>query len=153
MLPEPEHAPTGGPELPGVAPIAGAVGRELATPEGGVTRGAGAMPRAAMPEATIDEDGPTPEREDEVRAHLPGGGDPAAHQESVPPPTRQTFGAEDAGQGQLGGRIAPGPHLGHQGAALGDGESIGHAIVSAGRTTGASPWTRPKERAGIAAGP
>ena len=106
-----------------------------------------------MPEAPIDEDGPTPAREDEVRAHLPGGGDPAAHQESVPPPTRQAFGAKDAGQGQLGSRIAPGPHLGHQGAALGDGEAIGHALDSAGRTTGASPWTRPKERAGIAAGP
>ena len=59
MLPEADDLPPGAAQAPHVAPIARPVPPELGLPEGGVALRPRAMPRTAVPEATIDEDGDT----------------------------------------------------------------------------------------------
>jgi len=93
MLPEPHQAPTRGAELPGIAPIAGLVRRELPSPEGRAANGTGPVSRAAMPEAPIHEHRPTLTGEDEVRSHLLGRATPT-RQPTLPPPTGEPFGPE-----------------------------------------------------------
>ena len=88
-----------------------------------------AVPRTAMPEATIDEDHESTDREHEVRADLEtfaAGG--ATADDLLPTPARPTLRPQQLRQGLLGREITSAPDLGHQGAALGAGVDVRHVL-------------------------
>ena len=70
-----------------------------------------------MPEAAVNKDGESGAAEDKVRA---------AWKRLVPPPACNAGGAQDPGELQLGGLVAPGANCCHDSAAFCLRENVGH---------------------------
>ena len=66
VLPDAEDGPAAGAEGACDEAVAGAVGGDFLSPEGGVGLGPGGMERAAVPEAAVDENGEPACAKDEV---------------------------------------------------------------------------------------
>ena len=109
MLPDAEDTPAEGAEGAGDEAVAGAVGGDLLPPEGGVRLRRRGVQRAAVPEATVDEDGEAVCPEDKVGFHAEG----LQLQPFAFPPERgssapagEAVGAEERDEAQLGGGVA-----------------------------------------------
>ena len=72
VLPDAEDGPVAGSEGASDEAVAGAVGGDLLSPEGGVGFGLGGVERAALPETAVDEDGEFARAEDEVGSDAEG---------------------------------------------------------------------------------
>ena len=117
MLPDPNNSPTSLPEALIRFTVPLDVPGDLAFPILAVVFWHSEMPRAAVPEATIDENGETFAAKDKIwfaRHRLP------------PPPSGDAMGAENGSEPQFCGAVSGGADCGHDLRSLFFGEHVGH---------------------------
>ena len=136
VAPDAEDGPAASAEGAGDEAVAGAVGGDLISPEGGVGLGPGGVERAAVPEAAVDENGEPARAEDEVGFYaeflqLQTFNFPLERSSS--PPAGDAVGAKDRDEPQLGGRVAARADGRHDGGAFSLGENVGHGTERATR--------------------
>lgn len=115
VLPNPEDTPASRIQCAVDSPVAGLVSRNLLAPERGVGLRLGRVPRAAVPETTVDEDGGAEQREDEVRA---------ARQLGASAPAGDAVRPENLDQPQLGALVARVADAGHDFGAFDRSEDV-----------------------------
>lgn len=115
VLPDTDHRPAASAQRTINAAVAGLVGGDLVPPERGVGLRLGRVPRAAVPETTVDEDGGAEQREDEVRA---------ARQLGASAPAGDAVRPENLDQPQLGALVARVADAGHDFGAFDRSEDV-----------------------------
>jgi hypothetical protein len=131
MLPDAQDRPAQGAQAAVDPAVARSVGPDLARPEGAPARGQPMMEGAAVPEAAVDEHRQPDRGEGEVGA---------AGQPQAAAPTGDAGGAQGRDEPELGGGVALAADEGHQGAALGGRQEIGHGrMLPSGRRGASAP--------------
>lgn len=102
MLPDTNHSPSIGLKGCRMATVASTVLSDLRLPIGAIGRRKGAVLRAAVPEAAIDEHSDLPTWEDEIGSDLSAGEGLNSEIDAVP----QTGGMSGAANGALGSGIS-----------------------------------------------
>lgn len=120
MLPDAHDAPAGLPQKPEHLPVALDIPRNLFTPEGGIVLRFGGMLGASMPETAIHENRNAVGAKDKIGFAI---------QRVIPPPAGDFVSAEDLDQAQFGIAVSLSADAGHDFAALGLGEDVGHLFT------------------------
>jgi hypothetical protein len=120
VAPDTENSPPSPAEQAANATVAGAITGYFALPVFAVSKRNAAMPRAAVPEAAVNEDGQSLTPEDEVGT---------AGERLLAAPAGDAGGAQDGDQLQFGGFIAMRANRGHDLGPLFLCENVGHYPV------------------------